>query len=72
MKWLRKTRGIRKEKKFGEKRIRSETAEKSAILRIDDWILGDLGTANPFRVVKYVEMGLKSRVMRGNSLKINS
>ena len=42
------------------------------ILRIDDWILGDFDTANPFQIVKYLEMGLKSRVMRGNDLKINS
>ena len=50
----------------------SQTAIFLIILRIDDWILGDLGTANPFQVVVYLEMGLKSRVMRVNDLKINS
>ena len=45
---------------------------KNIILRIEDWILGDFNTANPFQVVEYFEMGLKSRVMRVNDLKINS
>ena len=49
-----------------------QTVKKTIILRIDDWILGDFDTANPFQVVVYLEMGFKSRVMRGNDLKINS
>ena len=48
------------------------TVKKSMILRIDDWILGDFDTADPSQVVVYLELGLKSRAMRVNDLKINS
>ena len=40
-------------------------------MRVDDWILGDFDTANQFQIVKCLEMGLESRVMRGNGLKIH-
>mgnify|MGYP006883889458 CR=1 FL=1 len=72
MGWFRKKRGKRKENKVRQKMKTLINGQESIILRIDDWILGDFDTANPFRVVKHFEMGLKSRVMRGNDLKINS
>ena len=56
-------------------KMQNINGQKSIVLRIDDWILlkiGDLGTANPFQVVKCFEMRLKSRGMRGNNLKKNS
>ena len=39
------------------------------ILRLDESILGDFGTANPFQVVKYLEMGIKSQKMRVNDVR---
>ena len=45
--------------------------KKTIILRIDDWILVEFDTANPSQVVVYLEMGLKSRVVRVNDFKIN-
>ena len=47
-------------------------ANESIILKVDDLFLGDLDTANPFQIVKCLEMGLKSHVMQVNDLKINS
>ena len=39
------------------------------ILRMDDWILGDFGTANPFQVAKYLNVGVKSRKMEVNDIR---
>ena len=41
-------------------------------LRIDDWILDDLKTPNPFQVVKYLKKGVNKLSNEGNLSKITS
>ena len=56
---LLKKKGVYGRKtKFGEKNENAHKRQKTIVLRIDDWIPDDFGTANPFPVVKYLRIDL--------------
>ena len=71
--WLREMNGYTEGKTSSNKTKKTEIFINSLFfsisLRIDDWIPRDFGTANPFQVVKYFKMGIKSRKMRVNDLR---